>query len=226
MNRQLDIIIDESGDFGTYQPHSPYYLVGMLFHNQNNDISIAAQSFDAHIRNLGYEPHALHTGPIIRREGNYMSLTLDERRKLLYALIHFSHLVDVQYAVLCVAKKECTDIIDLTAKISKQICAFVDRNELFLRSFDEITVYYDNGQIELTRVLTSTLSVFFSNISFRRVKPSENKLFQLIDMFCSFELTALKFDSKSASKSELEVFRSAAEFKKSYLKKIRKNLLK
>ena len=136
LSRQLSIIIDESGDFGEYQPHSPYYLVGMLFHDQNSDISIASQNFDKHIKNLGYEPHALHTGPIIRREGSYERLTLDERRKLLYALIHFSHLVDVQYTVLCVAKKECKDIIDLTTKISKQILAFVDRNELFLRSFD------------------------------------------------------------------------------------------
>ena len=89
MKRQLNIFVDESGDFGSYQPHSPYYIVAMLFHDQRHDISGAAQLLDHQIRNLGYESHTLHTGPIIRREGNYINRTVDERKKLLNALIYF-----------------------------------------------------------------------------------------------------------------------------------------
>jgi hypothetical protein len=51
--------------------------------------------------------------------------------------------------------------------------------------------------------------------------PYERKLFQLIDMFISFELVALKFDTKTTSKSEFEVFHNHREFKKNYLKNIR-----
>ncbi|MCL2125729.1 MAG: DUF3800 domain-containing protein [Oscillospiraceae bacterium] len=217
--------MDESGDFGSYQAHSPHYIVAMLFHDQRNEIGNAVKLLDSQVKNLGHEPHALHTGPIIRRESNYINLTVDERKKLLNALVHFCRHVDVKYTILHVDKKECRDIIDLTARISKQIRSFVDKHELFLRAFDEITVYYDNGQIELTQILTSTLSVLLSNISFRRVKPSEYKLFQLIDMFCSLELTALKFDLKIPSRSELEVFHNTSEFKRDYLKKIRKKRL-
>ncbi len=35
----LSIFVDESGDFGTYSPHSPYYIVTMLFHDQNYDVN-------------------------------------------------------------------------------------------------------------------------------------------------------------------------------------------
>ena len=33
--RTLSIFIDESGDFGAYEEHSPYYIVSAVFHNQN-----------------------------------------------------------------------------------------------------------------------------------------------------------------------------------------------
>lgn len=225
MSRQLSIFIDESGDFGMYQPHSPYYLVAMLFHDQRNDIGHAAGLLDNQIKNLGFEPHALHTGPIIRREGNYINRTIDERKRLLNALIHFCRRVEVQYTILHVDKRECADVIELTARISKHIRAFVDRHNSFLRYYDEVIVYYDNGQIELTRILTSTLSVLLANVTFRRVTPSEYKLFQLIDMFCSLELTAMKFGTKTASRSELEVFHNSRDFNKDYLKKIRRKRL-
>ena len=31
--KELSIFIDESGDFGEYCFHSPYYIITMVFHN-------------------------------------------------------------------------------------------------------------------------------------------------------------------------------------------------
>ena len=36
--KELSIFIDESGDFGEYCFHSPYYIITMVFHNQAIDI--------------------------------------------------------------------------------------------------------------------------------------------------------------------------------------------
>jgi hypothetical protein len=86
-------------------------------------------------------------------------------------------------------------------------------------------VYYDNGQVELTRILTSTLSILLHGISFRRVKPSDYKLFQPADMFCTFELIAIKFGNSIASRTELDFLHSARDFNRNYLKVIRKKRL-
>jgi len=225
MKRILNIAIDESGDFGEYQKHSPYYFVAMLFHDDQNDINHAAKLLDNQIINLGYDIHAIHTGPIIRREDRYKNLSIDERKKLLNALIHFNRRIDIMYNVLYIEKKECADIIEVITKLSKKIHLFVKKHEEFFHRFDEVNVYYDNGQIELTRILTSTLSVLLPNVTFHRVKPFEYKLSQLIDMYCSLELTALKFEKKIPSQSELEVFHNYRTFKQDYLKKIRKKRL-
>ena len=36
--KELSIIVDESGDFGSYKPHAPYYLFTPVFHEQKDSI--------------------------------------------------------------------------------------------------------------------------------------------------------------------------------------------
>ena len=52
-NKKLSIFIDESGDFGEYSPHSPYYLVTMVLHDQSINISEKINAFYKHINNNG-----------------------------------------------------------------------------------------------------------------------------------------------------------------------------
>lgn len=33
--RELSIFVDESGDWGEYKHHSPYYIITFVFHNQD-----------------------------------------------------------------------------------------------------------------------------------------------------------------------------------------------
>jgi len=217
--------VDESGDFGNLQPHSPYYIVTMLFHDQNDSIAIDNASLDANIRAIGFDPVSMHSGPIIRREGYYRNHKKDERKKLLRSLLAYCQHVPIRYTTLFVEKKEFAGIIDLTAKLSKLISVFVRDHLAFFQVFDEVIVYYDDGQIELTRILTSTLTALLSNVTFRLVKPSDYKLFQLADMLCTLELVAIKFLTKTSSRSELDFFYSHREFNRNYLKVIRKKRL-
>ena len=225
MGRRLSIFVDESGDFGNLQPHSPYYLVTMLFHDQNEDITPDNAVLDANVRAIGFDPLSLHSGPIIRRENYYREYKKDSRKKLLRALLAYCQHVPIQYTTMLVEKRECAGIISLTAKLSRLISVFVKEHLVYFHSFDEVIVYYDDGQAELTRVLTSTLTALLSNITFRRVKPSDYKLFQLADMLCTLELVAIKFQAKSPSRSELDIFHNYREFNRNYLKVIRKKRL-
>lgn len=44
--KELSIFIDESGDFGEYSYHSPYYIITMVFHNQSSSIDSALVQLD------------------------------------------------------------------------------------------------------------------------------------------------------------------------------------
>ena len=37
--KELSVFVDESGSFGPYQTHSPYYIVTLLLHDQSKDIT-------------------------------------------------------------------------------------------------------------------------------------------------------------------------------------------
>lgn len=222
--RTLSLFIDESGDFGAYEPHSPYYIIAIVLHNQSINIQEDIRCLESHISNSGYPPHAIHTGPLIRRESIYSNDLLDSRKRLFNALFHFARKVNYNYFLISIKKSECSDIISMTSKLSKAIVNQLSPHLEYWNSFEEIIIYYDNGQVDLTKILTSVSTLLFSSVQFRKVKPVDYKLFQVADLICTIELLSKKADSNSFTKSELLFFQSIRQFKKNYLKPIRKNL--
>lgn len=85
-----------------------------------------------------------------------------------------------------------------------------------------IISFYDNGQIELTKILTSVFNTLYTHVEFRKVRPVDYKLFQVADLICTTEL----LEEKDAfTRSELDFFSSKRDFRKNFLKPIRKKLL-
>lgn len=221
----LSIFIDESGDFGAYDHHSPFYLVTMLLHDQNIDISENIRKLELHLQNLGYEQHAIHTGPLIRRESIYSYEFIENRKKLFNALFNFSRKLKFNYICVSIRKNECPDVITMTARLSKSIADVLCSQQEYMDSFDRIIIYYDNGQMELTRILTAVFNALFSHVDFRKVKPADYKLFQVADLICTMSLLSQKAESDSFSRSEREFFYSVREFKKNYWKVLVKKKL-
>ena len=69
--KELSIFVDESGDFGEYKQHSPYYIISLVFHDQKLDISNELVHLEKELSLLGFTNHCVHTGPIIRKEEPY-----------------------------------------------------------------------------------------------------------------------------------------------------------
>ena len=88
MNKILSVFIDESGDFGSFRQHSPYYLVTMILHDQNVNITENIKSLENHLHNLNFEYEAVHTGPVIRREEVYRNMLMEDRKRIFNALFN------------------------------------------------------------------------------------------------------------------------------------------
>lgn len=71
----LSIFVDESGDFGQYRPHSPYYIIAMVLHEQSKNLSSEITKLNIELENLGYKNPVVHTEPLIRREEDYLNMT-------------------------------------------------------------------------------------------------------------------------------------------------------
>lgn len=197
----------------------------MVLHDQGVDISSHISTFERKISALGYKQHAIHTGPLIRRESNYLNDDWELRKYLFKALFYFTHKLDISYISTIVNKYECGDEISLSAKLSASIVTELKRHDDFFKKYDRIIVYYDNGQSALTRILSTVFTLNFFNIEIRKVCPSDYKLFQVADLICTTELLSVKAEKNMFSKSEMGFFGSAKIFKKDYLRAIRKKKL-
>lgn len=79
-------------------------------------------------------------------------------------------------------------------------------------------IYYDNGQVELNKILSTVFNTLLDNVEFKKVKPADYRLFQVADLACTLKLIELKLDNHILSKSELTYFESERVLKKNYLK--------
>ena len=221
----LSIFVDESGDFGTYCPQSPYYIVTMLFHNQSYDISSQIRKLDEEIQRFGYEKDfVIHTAPLIRREEMYFNLLPNQRRALLTKLFYFVLKSEIQYRTFVFEKRQFEDSFKLEGRIAKEMSQFIRANPAFFQSFNNVILYYDNGQYELSRILNAVLTTELSQYEARKVLPKDYKLFQAADLICTLQLLSLKAERGELSHSELLLFHSVRDLKKQFLKPIRKKL--
>ena len=225
-DKTLSVFIDESGDFGKYDSKAPYYYVSMVLHDQSVDISSEIEKLEQRVANYGFPHHAIHVGPIIRREKAYENELMEKRKSLFNALFHFTRKTDIYYLCAKINKGECEDNeMSYIAKISRAISDELKDNLDFFNSYDLIINYYDYGQNTLKKIITSVFTTVFSNVEFRKVQPADYKLFQVADLLCTLELTKDKADKNQLSKSEKEFFGSARDFKKNIYKQIEKKKL-
>ncbi len=220
----LSVFIDESGDFGKYSSKYPMYYVAMVFHDQSIDISKNLDDIEKHIANWGYPNHAIHTGPLIRRENPYKEDLRENRKSLFNALYHFARMLDFKYVCPRINQAECVEKTNMeyTDKLSKAIAAEIRRNYDYLSSYDKLIVYYDHGQNELTKIITSVFNAFFVDVEHRVIQPLDYRLAQVADLICTVEMLN---DKESFTQSENDFFHSRNAFRKNIYKNILKKKL-
>ena len=219
--KELSIFVDESGDFGSYEPHAPFYIFTLVFHDQSHSIESPIAHLEGHLRDIGFDvKHCYHAGPIIRREEDYQYMSIVERRRCLNSILTFAKNCNISHISFSVEKKHINNSIELFATLSKQLSTFIRDEFNFFTQFEKIIVYYDNGQVELNKILASVFAVMLPQAEFRKVIPVDYRLFQVADLICTMKLVKLKEEKHILSKSEENFFGSMRYMKKNYLKAI------
>lgn len=194
----------------------------MVFHNQDVDIQENILHLETELSYLGLKNLCIHTGPIIRKEEIYKEMNVIERRRIFNKMMAFIRSIDIQYKCFYIEKKHIEDSVEATGKLSKQISQFIREHFNEFLAFDAVKIYYDNGQIQISRLLSSVFNALLHNPIFRKVMPADYKLFQVADFICTMELIKLKIENNIFSNSEMNFFGNFRDLKQNYLKTLKK----
>lgn len=205
--RELSIFIDESGDFGPAQEHSPFYILGIVLHDQSDDITTNLNKIHGALRARGLpENHAIHTGPLIRREADYRWLPLPSRRSLFRVLFDFVRVCEVAHHSWVFTKRELVDADQLVSRMSRELGALIRNRYDYFSAWARIVIYYDSGQKEITTLVNSVFNAHLTNVEVRKAIPSDYSLFQAADLCCTLTLLRQKIETVGLSKSERDFF--------------------
>lgn len=218
--RELSIFIDESGDFGPVQKHSPFYILSLVFHDQSDDITRHLDKIHEALQARGLSAnHAIHTAPLIRREHDYRWLDLPARRSIFRVLVDFVRMCDVTFHSWVFSKRELGDTDQLVSAMSRGLGALIRSNLGYFSSWDRIVIYYDNGQKEITNLVNSVFNAHLTNVEVRKVLPSDYSLFQAADLCCTLALLRRKIEADGLSNSERDFFSTHKDSAERALKK-------
>lgn len=222
----LSIFVDESGDFGDYNGITEFYAISFVFHNQDEDISGIVEKLDNSIRDVSNERFAIHTMPLIRREEMYKNMSPNDRRAILRKLFFFAKTAPISFKSFIFSKKHFKSFNQLYGHISREMDAFFFEHKEEFDKYDEIVIYYDNGQQKITNLIHTVVAIHFDKYDIRKVMPVDYRLFQVADMLCTFAVIDEKARLRGLSASEKYVLHSYSDFKKDFLKDLRAKEIK
>jgi hypothetical protein len=226
---ELSIFIDESGDRGAAQDHSPFYILSLVFYDQRDDISGHLDKIHDALRARGLSAdHALHTGTLIRRENDYRWLEMPARRSLFRVLVDFVRTSEVTHHSWVFTKREMSDTDRLLSAMARELGALIRTHHEYFNFWDRVVIHYDNGQKEITNLVNSIFNAHLGNVDVRKVVPSNYSLFQAADLCCTLALLRRKIETIGLSKSERSFFSTPKDgperaLKKGYFKTVDRN---
>ena len=222
---ELSIFVDESGRFQHPDPSSRFYILGMVFHDQSNDISSLVSDLARLESEIGIENHCFHAGPLIRKEKMFSSFRREWRAKVFKLLFDFARRVDFKYHCLCVDKRYISSAPQIVTILQTDLASFLNSNKLQIQKHVRIKVYYDCGQSPVTNLLHKAFTAEIGGmVEFaQNVKPQDYKLFQVADLLCTMALIEHKLlNGEHMTESEHAFFGGPRLFKRNILKYLKR----
>jgi len=204
--RRLNIFVDETGEFGFGKGASELYGVSFTFHEHDNDIIPELNVLNDRLSKIGYT-NMIHMADLIMKRGDYFTFSIDTRKNIFKSIYHFSRKIKVKYKTIIIDKRYTNNGRILRQQLSYEINKMIKDNEQYFEKFNQIVMYYDNGQEVLGTILDSIFMRFDGFEHRVDFDHKEKRLFQVSDMLTYIDKFDYKYKNKmSFAKSEKYFF--------------------
>ena len=192
---ELSLFVDESGSDGLA---STYYLLTLVLHNQSDNILESVKQYEEALREKRLPNIPFHASPLLNGKDSYRDLPLAERKKMLGTFRVFFRHAPIRYKTFAFKTKEHRSVESISEAMHRELLAFLSNNLGYFQQFDQIKLYYDNGQRSIANALHRALDQTTSRsaLIYRISSPESYRLAQVADYICTIELTALKYQNR------------------------------
>ena len=91
---EISLFVDESGESGT---ESKYYLLTLVFHEQNSSIDKQIELYENALHDKGLPDIPLHTSPLLNGHDDYQGMDIRDRKRLLQAFFTMRQHMPIMY---------------------------------------------------------------------------------------------------------------------------------
>lgn len=219
---ELSVFVDESGNLGR---DSKYYILSLVFHNQAVDVSGDIASYERLLRERGLQDKPFHLVPLTHGNEAFANEDIEARTRYLFSFASFAWRIPFRYKTFMYRKSKFADRAVLGKKMKRDIIEFLFENLERFQEFDAVKIYYDDGQRLITNALHGAFeyALWQQALVYREATPSLYRLAQIADLMCDIEHAALKYERHEEGKTDLAFFGTWRNFKKNFLKKLRKH---
>ena len=218
--KEVSCFVDESGSDNL---RDRYYLVALVLHDQSDPIAHEIERYEASLRDRGLPDIPLHAGPLMTGHEDYEGMTIADRKRMLSSFRVFFRNIPIRYTCIGLRLSEYADAERVEAAMRRGISDFLFDHLEYFQGFDEVKIYYDNGQATVAHALHRAMDFALSKdaVVYRAAAPEKYRLSQAADYVCTMELAALRYRDKRATATDEKFFGGWSQFKKGILREMR-----
>lgn len=222
--RELSIFADESGDRAG---NAKYYLLTLVLHDQSEDIARQVGAYERSLSQAGLPDIPFHSEPLLNGHDEYKNVEPEDRKRLLSSFSVLAQRLPYRYKTFAYLRREVADPEVLSAKMRRDVSAYLFEYLAFFQQFNQVKIYYDNGQDIVKKALDASVAFALSKqaVISRKSSMQEYRLAQVADYLCTIELAAVKFAAKEDGGTYEKFFGTIGKFKKNWLKQARRKLM-
>lgn len=158
----------------------------------------------------------------------YNNAPLAERKQMLSVFEALVRKLPFRYKLFAYRRSEVETTDAFIARFRRDLVVFFTDSLEYFQSFEQIKIYYDEGQQMVSNALHRAIEYVFSKQAaiFRPTVQSDYRLAQVADYICTLELTAIKYRTHELTQTDDKVFGSDYQaFRRNHLKHLRKKRL-
>lgn len=206
LNKRLNIFVDETGEFGFVRGAAKMYGVSLVFHEQTNSIVRELDILNERLEYLDFSS-MIHMGDLVSGHGDFEGMEIAERRKIYMQLYRFASTIPAEYHSFFIDKKGIGTDVVLRDNIEKNLQELILRDLEYFQGFDEIKMYYDGGQKQLSKAIDRVFGELGGYERESNFDHTEKKLFQVADMLTYVDKLIYKYDNDiKFSNTEISFF--------------------